>query len=369
MNKPKKILIIGLTERMGGVETFIYNITKFSNSNEYNYEYLIHGADHCVYQDEILDFYNDNECIHFISKFKRNPFKTIKELYQFYKKNASKYDYIHLQTGATSEVMYVFPFNFIFGLPVISHSHNGNGYSPIVNNLFRPLLNLVSSKRLSCSDEATKWLFGSKHLRDTKLINNGIDTRRFSFNFDNRRRIRQRYRIADDTLLIGHIGRFSEQKNHEKIIEIFQKVLDKKPNSKLLLIGVGERKADIKTLVKNQNLSDDVIFAGKQMETEAFYSAFDVFLMPSLYEGLPIVGIEAQSMGLPCFFATTIDSKIVLTDRTKLLSLDSSSDIWAEQILAVDFSIERTKYPKIIDDKGFSIKSTVSKLEEIYEVK
>ena len=190
----------------------------------------------------------------------------------------------------------------------------------------------------------------------------------FSFNATSRNRVRNQYNISSDTLVVGHIGRFSEQKNHERIIDIFNELLEEHSNSMLLLVGVGEKEKEIKEIVSELGLSDYVIFAGRQMKTEEYYCAFDVFLMPSLYEGLPIVGIEAQSMGLPCFFSDNIDSKVVLTDRAQLISLDEPSKVWAQKILALDDSMNRTSYNEVIDSKKFSIKSTVRELEKIYEV-
>lgn len=167
--------------------------------------------------------------------------------------------------------------------------------------------------------------------------------------------------------MIGHIGRFSEQKNHKKILSIFSKVKQSTPNAKLLLVGTGELQDEIKRTLSD-SLVDSVIFAGKQEETEAYYSAFDVFLMPSLYEGLPIVGVEAQSMGLPCLFSDTIDSQIELTDNAIIVDLDASDDYWAEQVLAANIKKDRLKYPEMINRKSFSIQKTIKELEEIYEV-
>ena len=167
--------------------------------------------------------------------------------------------------------------------------------------------------------------------------------------------------------MIGHIGRFSEQKNHKKILSIFNKIKQSNPNAKLLLVGTGELQDEIKGSLPD-DLGASVIFAGKQDETEAYYSAFDVFLMPSLYEGLPIVGIEAQSMGLPCFFSDTIDSRISLTDNAFIVDLDSSDDYWAEKILSTKINKDRMQYPKEINRKSFSIQKTIKDLEEIYEV-
>lgn len=365
---PKRILIIGLTDRMGGVETFIYNTTRFSDKQKYVYDYLIHGADHCVFQKEIMHYYGEDiSHIHFVRKIKSNPIGWLRDMLKFYSINGRRYDYIHLQTGSASEMIYAFPFCLFYKIKLIAHSHNGNGYSPIINGLFRLLLNRSSNKKLACSNVAAKWLFG-KAAKEAVIINNGIDTDRFSFNVEKRNRIRKVYGIANE-YVIGHVGRFSEQKNHEKILEIFIEVKKYVTNTKLLLVGGGEKEEMIRQLVKKLSIEDAVIFAGKQMEIEAYYSAFDVFLMPSLYEGLPIVGIEAQSSGLSCYFSDRIDKQIMITDRAKMLPLNSSSSVWAEAIInEKQLEQERLKYAKIIDDKGYSINSTIKILEVIYEV-
>lgn len=364
----KRILVIGLTERMGGVETFIYNTTKFSDKNKYVYDFLVHGADRTVFQKKITEFYNNEKHFFFVPNFKKHPIKALRALYKFYKVNGNKYDFVHLETGATSEIVYVFPFCLFNRFKVIVHSHNGNGYSPFINFLFRPLVNITSSIKLACSIEAAKWLFGEKKLSEVRIINNGIDTDRFTFNSNRRQIIRNHYQIDDNTILIGHIGRFSEQKNHQFIIKVFSNIKKKHPNSKLMLLGVGELQTEVKQQIIQLGLENDVIFCGLQSNTEDFYSAFDVFLMPSLYEGLPIVGIEAQSEGLPCFFSSNISKLIKITDNANILSLEMSPSTWANKILKTHQILqERENYSKTILDKGFSIKSTVKELEKIYE--
>ncbi len=367
MNKkaPKRILIIGLTERMGGVETFIYNTTIFSDKTKYEYDYLVHGANICVFQNMINKFYGEGH-IFFVEKIKANPYKWFLDMKNFYKRNGCKYDYIHLQTGAASEVIYAFPFCLIYGIKVIAHSHNGNGYSPIINAIFRPLLNAVTHKRLACSEVAAKWLFGNKR-KNFQIINNGIDINRFTFNENNREIIRKKYGITNE-LVIGHIGRFSEQKNHKRIIEIFRDLLYRDNSSKLILVGVGEKQEEIKELVRLYDMKKNVIFAGLQDEIELYYSAFDVFLMPSLYEGLPIVGIEAQSMGLRCLFSDQIDKQIIITDRAKMIPLTESNSKWIDEILNESVSINRLSYARLIHESGYSIQCTVEKLEKVYDV-
>ncbi|MBU5428789.1 glycosyltransferase [Kineothrix sp. MSJ-39] len=364
---PKRILVIGLTERMGGVETFIYNSTIFSDREKYEYDFLVHGTDHCVFENEILQFYNNERHIYFVEKIKKNPIKWLKDMLTFYQTNGSKYDYIHIQTGAASEIVYVFPFCFFYGIKVIVHSHNGNGYSPFINAVFRPIVNWVAYEKIACSVEAAKWLFGLD-IKKVKILNNGIDTKKFSYNEQSRKKIRREYHILDE-LVIGHIGRFSEQKNHEKIIAIFREIKKRIENAKLILVGTGEKIDEIKELVKKIGYEKSIIFAGKQMNTEEYYSAFDVFLMPSLYEGLPIVGIEAQSMGLQCYFSNTIDKQILITDRAKIVSLDATDKEWADIICNNLISLnDREKYPAIVDQRGYSIRNTIKELENVYEV-
>lgn len=365
----KKILIIGLTERMGGVETFIYNTTRFSDKKKYEYDFLVHGTDHAIFQKQISAFYNDEkQHFFFIPSIKKHPILALKKLSAFYKANAFKYDYIHLETGAASEILYVYPFINKYNLKVITHSHNGNGYSPIINFLFRPLVNKYSVKKLSCSNEATNWLFGKKYKKSITFINNGIDTNRFTFSASAREKIRKQYGINNNTLVIGHIGRFAKQKNHEFLLRIFKQISKKNHDSVLMLLGTGELENRIKEQAKKLEIIDKVLFCGVQNNTENYYSAFDVFLMPSLYEGLPIVGIEAQSEGLPCFFSNKISKELGITSLSNFISLDSSPDIWADIIIQNCKVTDRKSYSKEINHKQFSIQATVKQLENVYEV-
>lgn len=367
MNRPKRILVIGLTERMGGVETFIYNTMRFSHPEQYQFDYLVHGANHCVFQNEITEFYGSEQHIYFVEKYKANPFRCLRNLISFYCENGKKYDWIHLQTGATSEVLYVFPFCLFLPAKVITHSHNGNGYSPIVNRLFQPFVNLISDKRIACSNAAADWLFGEKSRKKVLFLQNGVDTQRFTFSAKERERIRREYGIKSE-FLVGHIGRFSEQKNHVFLIRIFHSLLKKKPDSCLMLVGCGEKENEIRALCRELQIVEKVIFAGLKSNTEDYYGAFDAFVMPSLYEGLPIVGIEAQCEGLPCLFSEEIDRAVLLTDQAFTMSLTESADQWSDAVLKLSSGKHRERYAQEVANSGFSIQTTVEKLEEIYKI-
>ena len=360
----KKVLIIGLTERMGGVETFIYNTTIFSNKEHIQYDYLIHGADHAQFQKHLSEFYGNGEHFHFVSHFKSKPLKTIKELYSFYKNH--HYDAIHLQTGATFEIVYCFPYNFIFGIDVITHSHNGNGFSNFQNAIFRPILNFCTKKKLACSKVAAEWLFGKHNGKNVEVIKNGIDVNRFAFSEVKRDYMRKKYGVSDK-FVIGHIGRFSEQKNHKFILEVYEEILHKHKESVLFLIGTGELISQIKSMVNEKQLEDSIIFINTTSTPEDFYNLFDVFLMPSLYEGLPIVGVEAQCSGLDCYFSDNISPEIIITDCCHIMSLKEPAKRWAARIIEdCKRNHNRSVYPDIISRAGFNIHQVAARLEQIY---
>lgn len=364
--KVTKVLIIGLTNKMGGVETFIYNTTMFSNKNLIEYDYLIHGYDACVFETEINNFYDGEQHIYFVPKYKKEPLKCIKALIKFYREHRTEYKYIHLQTGSTSEILYCFPYCLFIRPKVIVHSHNGSGSSVFANKLFQPVVNFISEKRFACSDVAAEWLFGKRSAESIPVINNGIDTLKYQYDEVKRKKTREEYGLKDE-LVIGHIGRFSEQKNHNFLIDIFAEVKKKKQNAVLVLVGIGELLDSIIEKVNRLGLKESVIFAGVKNNPEDYYCVFDIFVMPSLYEGLPIVGVEAQTSGLPCLFSENISKQVVLTDRVKLISINRSAKQWADDIIKVDKSLDvRNGYNKIVKKKGFDIKDAAKYLENVY---
>ncbi len=353
-----------MTNRIGGVETFIFNSTIFSDKNVIQFDYLVHDSEEVVFRKEINKFYNDRDHFFFVPKIKKNPFKTFKKLCKFYWENRDVYDWIHLQTGSAAEIIYVFPFIFFIRAKLIMHSHNGNGYSKGIQKLFLPIVKIAVEKKLTVSDEASKWMYGSE--KDVIVINNGVDTERFKFSNEKRDRIRKEYNV-EDSFLIGNIGRFSEQKNHKFLIEIFKNLSLINKNAKLFLLGKGELESEIKAQIKENNLDDKVIFAGIKKNTEDYYSAFDAFILPSIYEGLPIVGIEAQTSGLPCFFSDGISKQIMISKNSHMISLNDTPSYWANEIeMKCKRSNQREEVYKSILEKGYDINETVKELRNIY---
>lgn len=368
MNKDiLKILIIGHTNVMGGVETFIRNTTLFSDKERVEYYYLVHGYDTCLFREEISKFYGENHFFFIPTSFRKKPLYTIKELRKFYKEHHD-FDCIHLQTGAASEVVYCYPYCRKYNIPLVVHSHNGGNLSSFVSHqLFIPFINRWSDIRLACSRIAGKYMFGKKYGEDALVIPVGIDIDKFKYNQTDRDMFRKQYNISGNSFVVGVIGRFTEQKNQKFALDIFKEIMCINNDSILILKGQGELENDLRIKAQELGVSEHVIFINRLSDMERLYSALDVFLMPSLFEGLPQVAIEAQTNGIPCIFSDTISKEVLITRNNKMLSLECSPCIWAEKVInAVVSDDERKKGYDIVKSKGFDIKDTVRMLHDVY---
>lgn len=259
------------------------------------------------------------------------------------------------------------------GVPVrIAHSHSTTNKKEKKKNLMkqilRPFSKVFATDYMCCSELAGRWLFGNKEYDkgNVYLLNNAIDLDKFKYNESLRKKQRKELGIKDDTLVIGHIGRFVAQKNHDFLIDIFNEIHKKNNNSILLLAGQGPLMEDIKNKVKELNLDDNVKFLGQRNDANELYQAFDVFLLPSLYEGLPVVGVEAQAAGLLCYLSDDMTKETKVLDITKFMSLNNTPEEWADNILDDVKKYKRIDTSKEMTAKNFNIKEEAKKLEEYY---
>lgn len=259
------------------------------------------------------------------------------------------------------------------GVPVrIAHSHSTTNKKEKKKNLMkqilRPFSKVFATDYMCCSELAGRWLFGNKEYDkgNVYLLNNAIDLDKFKYNESLRKNKRKELGIKDDTLVIGHIGRFVAQKNHDFLIDIFNEIHKKNNNSILLLAGQGPLMEDIKNKVKELNLEDSVKFLGQRNDANELYQAFDVFLLPSLYEGLPVVGVEAQAAGLLCYLSDDMTKETKVLDITKFMSLNNTPEEWANNILDDVKKYKRIDTSKEMTAKNFNIKEEAKKLEEYY---
>ncbi len=260
------------------------------------------------------------------------------------------------------------------GVPVrIAHSHSTTNKKEKKKNLLkqmlRPFSKVFATDYMCCSELAGRWLFGNKEYDkgNVYLLNNAIDLDKFKYDEKIRNEKRKEFNIDDDTLVIGHVGRFVEQKNHRFLINIFNEVHKEKENSILMLVGQGPLMEEIKEKVKALGLEKNVMFLGQRNDVKDLYQAFDVFCLPSLYEGLPVVGVEAQATGLLCLFSDEMTKETKILRSTQFLSLNQKASEWAK-IIFDEYGLDFKKDILYIEmsKKGFNINVEANKIEKIY---
>ena len=296
-------------------------------------------------------------------------FEYQKELYRIFKENNYKIVHSHIST------LSVFPLRIAkkAGVPIrIAHSHSTSNKKEwkrnLIKNILRPFSKVYANQFFACSELSGRWLFGEKAFKNNKIkiINNAIDLEKFKFNKEIRNKIREKLDILEDTLLIGHIGRFVTQKNHEFLIEVFNDIYKGRKNSKLILIGQGNLKKKIVKKVEELGLKDNVIFTGQINNVSDYYNAMDIFILPSLYEGLPVVGIEAQANGLLCEFSTDMTKETKVLNTTRFISLKETPENWAKIILEDYKNFKRKDSFDEMTENNFNIIKEAKKLEEYY---
>lgn len=295
-------------------------------------------------------------------------FKYIKELKKIFKEN--EYHIVHSNINALS----VFPLYAAkkAGVPIrIAHSHSTSNKQEwkkdLLKNLLRPFSKKYATHYFACTEHAGRWLFGNKTFDDGKVlvVNNGIDVNSYSFNEKVRNEKRKELNIKDNEIVIGHIGRFMKQKNHDFLIDIFMKLYEENNNYRLMLIGQGPLQDEIRKKVKKLGIDEAVMFLGQKTDANKYYQAMDLFLFPSLYEGLGMVFVEAQSSALPSIASTEVPVIAKVSDRAYFIGLDQPIKIWTDKIKKV-INQERKVDIKRIKDSGYDIVTEAKKLEKQY---
>lgn len=249
----------------------------------------------------------------------------------------------------------------------IAHSHNTTCENKKADKLLRPIFNKVYTNGFACGIDAGKWLFGRDRF---EVIPNSRNLKKYEYNINKRKKYRENLGILDNTLVIGHVGRFNAQKNHKYLINIFHEIHKKNENSKLVLVGEGDTKNTIKELVKNLGLQDNVIFTGVINNVADYLSVFDVMLLPSLYEGLPLVVIEWQIAGLQCVISDTVTKECkITTGLVQFESIDKEPVVWAddvEKLVLKDRNKLKKENWREIRQAGYDIEIEAEKLRKLY---
>lgn len=331
MKIPIRILQITGGMNMGGIENFIMNIYRNIDRDRVQFDFLIHQEEKQIFEDEIEKL--GGKIYRIPSIRKSGYFKYKQNLKEFFQNHS--YKIVHSHYNELSGVILKIAKNCNIKIG-ISHSHTAYpNYSNILVKFFGEylirLLKNSSSLKFACSQKAGEWLYGKS--ANFEVINNGIDPKEYKFNEEIRKNVRDELKIEDNKILIGHVGRFSPEKNHEFIIDIFKELYSKNNNYRLVLIGTGNTEEKIKNKVKELNLQEKVKFLGVRKDVNKILQVMDLFVFPSIFEGLPVTLVEAQGAGLKCFISDTVTKEIDLEcGLTEFISLKSSSEEWAEII-------------------------------------
>ncbi|MBR2282462.1 MAG: glycosyltransferase [Spirochaetales bacterium] len=349
---------------LGGAETLVMNIYRNIDRSKVQFDFLLHSPERSAYEDEIEAL---GGRIHRIPRFlgyNRIPYD--KALGGFLKAHP-EYTIIHdhLMDSASE----TFRVAKRLGRTTIAHSHIADvpkSLGEFIRGFFRKDLWRRSDYRFACSEAAGLWLYRGK--ADFTVLRNGIETDRYRFDQATRARVRQAFNAAGATRLYGTIGRLEPQKNQSRLLDIFKAVLDRAPDSILVLIGTGSLEAELKGKAKTLGIDRKVIFTGPRRDVNDILMGLDAFILPSLYEGLGIVLVEAQASGLPCIYTDTIPQDVdlvpALLNRT---SLEESDGAWAERIInARSEATERDICFREVAEKGYDIRATAAQLQDFY---
>lgn len=362
MGEPIRVLQVVTHMNRGGLETMLMNYYRNIDRSKIQFDFLTHRPENEKkdYDDEIRSLGGRIYHMPVLNPFSPGYMKSLDKFFKEHK----EYKIVHSHLDCLS----AYPLKAAKknGVPVrIAHSHNTSqekNLKYLIKDYAKKQIPKYATHLFACGQEAGKWMFG-KH--KFQIMNNAIDAKKFIYNEEVRREKRKELDL-EGKFVIGHVGRFNVQKNHEFLIDIFYQIQKKESNAVLLLVGNGELEEKIKDKVRRLGLEEKVIFYGISERIYEILQAVDVFVFPSLFEGLGIALVEAQAAGIECFASLgVIPHEAKVTDHCHFVSLDESSEQWAEYIL------KNKKYKKNntyvdIKNHGYDIEKNVKKLEEFY---
>ena len=327
----KRLLCILNSMNMGGAETFLMKIYRVLDRSRYQMDFCISMAEKCDYEDEILSM--GGKIFRIPSKSKDSKaFK--QQLYAVVKDNGYA-DVLRITSNAAGfwDLKIAKQAGALHTAARSSNASDGSIVQSAAHLLGRVLWTRYVDVKIAPSDKAASYTFGKRACRrgEVERINNGLDLSVYRFDEEGRQRVRSRLGISPSTVLVGHVGRFNTQKNHRFLVSAFAAFHREQPDSKLCLVGEGVLQAEIEAAVGQEGLTDSVVFAGLQKDIPAWLSAFDVLALPSLYEGMPNVIIEAQACGCPCILSDTVTREADLCGKTVYLPITDAA-VWGRQI-------------------------------------
>lgn len=341
-----------------GLETVLMNYYRHIDRTKIQFDFLTHRPERSDYDDEIEALGGK---VYYAPRLYPQNYPAYFAFMRAFYRDHPEYRIVHSHIDAMSYLPLLAAKKA--GVPVrIAHSHSTSIDRDLkypLKQCFRFLLPGAATHMCSCGEQAGLFLFRKSRF---DILPNAIDPMVFRFDEDVRAIKRKELNIGD-RFVVGHVGRFSYPKNHLFLLRIFSELLSSVPDSLLMLVGSGEKEEEIRQNVRALGLEDKVLFLGSRSDTAQLYQAMDAFVLPSLFEGVPVVGIEAQFAALPCFFSEKVPREVAFTNRCKFMSLDLPCEKWAEQIAA---ERKNSRVNLQILDNGFDIRTAHIRLMEYY---
>ncbi len=339
-----------------GLEAVVMNYYRNIDRSKVQFDFVVGSPERQRYDDEIE---KNGGIIYRVCNRTGKPFQYIKMIMKIIKEN--NYDIVHIHQNSASMVLDMSACKLCGVKYIIGHSHSTSCNVLWQHYLLRPFVNLLCTHRFACSEAAGKWVFGKR--KDIRVINNAIDTKAYAF----KQAVRDEYRTLfgiEKKFVVGFVGRLDEQKNAFRMLQIFKLVKEKNHDAVLVMVGDGILRSALEKYAEDNSLHNDVLFIGIRDDVPSLMMAFDVFVLPSLYEGLSLVQMEAQASGLKCVLSQGVP-KCNLTGEAKYLSLDLSDEVWADEILNIK-AIDRSKSGEKIAKGGYDISIEAQKLQDFY---
>ena len=367
MSKPIRVLHY-LTEGIdcGGIESFLINVYRNIDINEIQFDFMAYCPKKNMYEEEIIE---RGGRIYKLRTPIKNIYNHLKEVDKILKEHR-EYKIIHIHTDYAISY-FVAKIAKKYGINVIIHSHQTKVMNKkfLIHKLLKRMQSNVADVKLACSMAAAEWMFTRKDNKNgnVKIINNAIDVEKFIYNEQTRNKIRNELGIQDK-FVIGHVGRLTAQKNQKFLIEIYNEIYKRNKESVLLIIGNGRLEQKLKEQVKKLHIENNVIFLSNINNVNEYYQAMDVFVLPSLYEGLGIVNIEAQTSGLKTIVSDVVPKEANIINKNFItIPLKENAKYWATEILKCNNNYKREDMSKIVTEKGYNIKQQANKLMNLYK--
>lgn len=354
---PIRILHVVTYMGRGGLETMLMNYYRAIDRTKVQFDFLTHRDFRADYDDEIETLGGKIYRLPNLNPFSRSY---LGALDRFFREHP-EYRIVHSHLDCMSAI----PLKAAkkHGVPVrIGHAHNSSqprDAKYLLKLFYKRMIAGQATQLFACSDEAGRWMFGNA---DFRVLNNAIDAGKYAFDADIRSTVRRELGLPADALVVGHVGRFDPQKNHRFLVEIFEKMPE---DARLLLVGDGVLRPDVEQQAEALGIRDRILFTGVRTDVDRLLQAMDVFLMPSLFEGLPVSIVEAQAAGLPCLISDKVPIECKKTELVTQIPLDASPAEWAEAVLSAA-EAPRGNTLSRIREAGFDIRANAEWLQNHY---